>query len=43
MEERDKIGKRLILFIVIFNRGVWLEYEIDFNDVIFVRVDRIRK
>ena len=42
-EERDKTGKRLISSTVIPNRGAWLEYETDSNDVISVRVDRTRK
>ena len=42
-EERDKAGKRLISSTVIPNRGAWLEYETDSNDVISVRVDRTRK
>ncbi|MDR0879661.1 MAG: DNA-directed RNA polymerase subunit beta [Clostridioides sp.] len=41
--ERDKNGKRLISSTVIPNRGAWLEYETDSNDVISVRVDRTRK
>ena len=41
--ERDKTGKKLISSTVIPNRGVWLEYETDSNDVISVRVDRTRK
>ncbi len=39
----DKIGKRLYSSTVIPNRGAWLEYETDSNDVFFVRVDRNRK
>ena len=39
----DKIGKRLFSCTVIPNRGAWLEYETDSNDVFFVRVDRTRK
>ena len=39
----DKIGKRLFTSTVIPNRGAWLEYETDSNDVFFVRVDRTRK
>ena len=42
-EERDKTGKKLISSTVIPNRGAWLEYETDSNDVISVRVDRTRK
>ncbi len=39
----DKIGKRLYSSTVIPNRGAWLEYETDSNDVFYVRVDRNRK
>ena len=39
----DKIGKRLFSSTVIPNRGAWLEYETDSNDVFYVRVDRTRK
>ena len=39
----DKIGKRLFASTVIPNRGAWLEYETDSNDVFYVRVDRTRK
>ncbi|MSS62816.1 DNA-directed RNA polymerase subunit beta [Velocimicrobium porci] len=39
----DKIGKKLYSSTVIPNRGAWLEYETDSNDVFFVRVDRNRK
>ena len=39
----DKIGKRLFSATVIPNRGAWLEYETDSNDVFYVRVDRTRK
>ena len=42
-EERDKAGKRLISSTVIPNRGAWLEYETDSNDIIYVRIDRTRK
>ncbi|MCR4960457.1 MAG: DNA-directed RNA polymerase subunit beta [Lachnospiraceae bacterium] len=41
--EHDKIGKRLFYATVIPNRGAWLEYETDSNDVFYVRVDRTRK
>ncbi len=41
--EHDKIGKRLFSCQVIPNRGAWLEYETDSNDVFYVRVDRTRK
>ncbi|MCD8300840.1 MAG: DNA-directed RNA polymerase subunit beta [Clostridiales bacterium] len=40
---RDKLGKRLFSCTVIPNRGAWLEYETDANDVFYVRVDRTRK
>ena len=40
---RDKIGKELFSCTVIPNRGAWLEYETDSNDVFYVRVDRNRK
>ena len=39
----DKIGKELYSCTVIPNRGAWLEYETDSNDVFYVRVDRNRK
>ena len=39
----DKIGKKLYSSTVIPNRGAWLEYETDSNDVFYVRVDRTRK
>ena len=39
----DKIGKKLIACTVIPNRGAWLEYETDSNDIFYVRVDRTRK
>ncbi|MDD6733884.1 MAG: DNA-directed RNA polymerase subunit beta [Lachnospiraceae bacterium] len=39
----DKIGKELFSSTVIPNRGAWLEYETDSNDVAYVRVDRTRK
>ena len=41
--DHDKIGKRLFSCTVIPNRGAWLEYETDSNDVFYVRVDRTRK
>ncbi len=41
--DHDKLGKRLFSCQVIPNRGAWLEYETDSNDVFFVRVDRTRK
>ena len=40
---RDKIGKKLFTSTVIPNRGAWLEYETDSNDVFYVKVDRTRK
>ena len=39
----DKIGKELYSSTVIPNRGAWLEYETDSNDIYYVRVDRTRK
>ncbi len=39
----DKLGKKLYSCTVIPNRGAWLEYETDSNDVFYVRVDRTRK
>ena len=39
----DKVGKQLYSCTVIPNRGAWLEYETDSNDVFYVRVDRTRK
>ena len=39
----DKIGKELYSCTVIPNRGAWLEYETDSNDIFYVRVDRTRK
>ena len=39
----DKVGKELFTCTVIPNRGAWLEYETDSNDVFYVRVDRTRK
>ncbi|MGL4362167.1 MAG: DNA-directed RNA polymerase subunit beta [Cellulosilyticaceae bacterium] len=41
--EFDKIGKKLFSATVIPNRGAWLEYETDSNDIFYVRVDRTRK
>lgn len=41
--EHDKLGKFLISATVIPNRGAWLEYETDSNDVFYVRIDRTRK
>ena len=39
----DKLGKELYSATVIPNRGAWLEYEADSNDIYYVRVDRTRK
>ncbi|MCL2665470.1 MAG: DNA-directed RNA polymerase subunit beta [Defluviitaleaceae bacterium] len=41
--DRDKAGKFLVSSQIIPNRGAWLEYETDSNDVVSVRVDRTRK
>jgi DNA-directed RNA polymerase subunit beta len=41
--DHDKYGKALYSCTVIPNRGAWLEYETDANDVFYVRVDRTRK
>ncbi|MCI8804499.1 MAG: DNA-directed RNA polymerase subunit beta [Clostridiales bacterium] len=41
--EKDKVGKNLLSSTVIPNRGAWIEYETDSNDVFYVRVDRTRK
>lgn len=41
--EHDKLGKECFFCQVIPNRGAWLEYETDSNDVFYVRVDRTRK
>ncbi len=41
--DHDKLGKQLFSATVIPNRGAWLEYETDSNDVFYVRVDRNRK
>ena len=40
---RDKAGKALYSSTVIPNRGAWLEYETDSNDVFYVRIDKNRK
>ncbi len=40
---RDKAGKKLFSSTVIPNRGAWLEYETDSNDIVYVRIDRTRK
>ena len=42
-EEFDKVGKKLFSSQVIPNRGAWLEYETDGNDIYYVRIDRNRK
>ncbi|MGE5630296.1 MAG: DNA-directed RNA polymerase subunit beta [Caulobacteraceae bacterium] len=42
-ETIDKTGKRLYSSTVIPNRGAWLEYETDSNDILWVRIDRTRK
>ena len=42
-QEMDKSGKKLISSTVIPNRGAWLEYETDSNDIVSVRIDRNRK
>ena len=41
--DRDKVGKELYQATVIPNRGAWLEFETDSNDIVYVRVDRTRK
>ncbi len=41
--DKDKFGKKLYSCTVIPNRGAWLEYETDVNDIFYVRVDRTRK
>ena len=41
--EHDKTGKKLFKATVIPNRGAWLEYEMDANDVFYVRIDKNRK
>jgi DNA-directed RNA polymerase subunit beta len=42
-EQIDKSGKKLYSATVIPNRGAWLEYETDSNDIVYVRIDRTRK
>ena len=42
-DQIDKAGKHLFSTTVIPNRGAWLEYETDSNDVLWVRIDRARK
>ena len=41
--EKDKTGKDLFKATIIPNRGAWLEYEMDSNDVVYVRIDKNRK
>ncbi len=41
--EKDKTGKELFKSTIIPNRGAWLEYEMDSNDVAYVRIDKNRK
>ncbi|MBQ1308384.1 MAG: DNA-directed RNA polymerase subunit beta [Ruminococcus sp.] len=41
--DHDKTGKELYSTTVIPNRGAWLEYETDVNDVFYVRIDKNRK
>ena len=41
--DHDKTGKKLFSSTVIPNRGAWLEYESDVNDVFYVRIDKNRK
>ena len=41
--DHDKVGKTLVSANIIPNRGAWLEFETDSNDVIYVRIDRTRK
>lgn len=41
--EKDRTGKDLFKTTVIPNRGAWLEYEMDSNDVVYVRIDKNRK
>ena len=43
VEDIDKTGKRLYSSTLIPNRGAWLEFESDSNDIVYVRVDRTRK
>ncbi len=42
-QDFDKLGKKLFASQVIPNRGAWLEYETDSNDIFYVRIDRMRK
>ena len=41
--EKDKTGKELFKSTIIPNRGAWLEYEMDSNDIVYVRIDKNRK
>ena len=41
--EQDKVGKKLYYSTIIPNRGAWLEYETDANDILYVRIDKNRK
>ncbi len=41
--EKDKTGKELFRSTIIPNRGAWLEYEMDSNDIVYVRIDKNRK
>ena len=41
--DKDKTGKDLFKSTIIPNRGAWLEYEMDSNDVVYVRIDKNRK
>ncbi len=41
--EKDKTGKELFSSTIIPNRGAWLEYEMDSNDIVYVRIDKNRK
>ncbi len=41
--DKDKTGKDLFRSTVIPNRGAWLEYEMDSNDIVYVRIDKNRK
>ncbi len=43
VDEFDKTGKKLYSSTLIPNRGAWLEYETDSNDIVYVRIDRTRK
>jgi len=41
--EKDKTGKEIFSSTIIPNRGAWLEYEMDSNDIVYVRIDKNRK